>query len=277
MAVLQSIDVGSEWSSFWATSGDDAPEFSIWHIIADYNTPEIVGQENACDCYTDYTCVAYYPVHDHATGALQYELPLKCSWFESLRQFPARFFQDGLVTPMLKVANEFVLPFEVSDDPEVFPSQESLIGELFEKAVEVDRWEYRTNFTAYFDACSPSACVYSVSRQMGYAELAARIFAVMGGLDIFLKLILGALFKMPEDRATREYEEEMKSTGREELRDCGGDEGSPEVHDLVTQQKNSQKQINVSVRKVHVRYVRKEKFCEYLQEGIYIQRYDCTN
>ena len=61
----------------------------------------------------------------------------------------------------------------------------SIVGRLF-----VDDWQSSNNFAAYYSACAPSTCSYTINERRGFVVIVGTLVSILGGLTKALDLIV---------------------------------------------------------------------------------------
>lgn len=60
----------------------------------------------------------------------------------------------------------------------------------------VEKWNNRTEFTGYFNSCSPSQCTYRAIWRNDFIFLISRLIGLFGGLSVSLRIISPMIIKV---------------------------------------------------------------------------------
>ena len=64
----------------------------------------------------------------------------------------------------------------------------SLVSSLF-----VEQWLRANNYTAYYNACAPSSCYYSVIKREDALDIITTLLSIYGGLVLILRTLVGKI------------------------------------------------------------------------------------
>ena len=170
-----------------------ASSLLLLHDVDSYPMSHYFRDENNiyCSCYTKASCTqpVYAYIEDEkfqripgwrsgcytqdALFASTFECYFNASCLGYLRQFyNMSFITQPLVNPTSSKFNQTEL---IS----------SIVGRLF-----VDDWQPSLNFTAYYSACAPSTCSYTIDERRQFIVIAGTPVGILGGLTKALHLMV---------------------------------------------------------------------------------------
>ena len=146
-----------------------------------------------CTCYMESTCThtvfAYLP--DENSPKLR--IPgWRAGCYTQNALFSSTFecYFNASCLELLRKGYEMPLNVQrlVSRNPSQFPPNTS-VGAIIRRLL-VDEWQPECNFTAYYSACAPSTCSYTIDEKRGFVVIVGTLVGIWGGLTKALDLIV---------------------------------------------------------------------------------------
>ncbi|CAF1532675.1 unnamed protein product [Adineta ricciae] len=175
------------------------------YIVRSYNS-----SNGVCRCHRSIDCTAQAKITKivssnatvNTTTAAQKSIKLftiaglkvGCLPYNSLLQSTLQcFFNQSCINRIQKYlpALTFVPPLSAHSRFQQDATVEHLLDQLF-----VESWNPISNFTAYFQSCSPHSCIYSNGRRFNILYVIVKLIGIFGGLKMVLKFFAPLIVKL---------------------------------------------------------------------------------